>query len=113
MDKLASYRNILKELLIDFAESMSQSPQADIDTELTFDEIRDHYMLLRLGWSAQGRVFVPTLYARLNDGKIWIENDWTDEGLATRLLAKGVPARDIVLAFHPPDIRPHTEFAVA
>jgi hypothetical protein len=28
------------------------------------------------------------------------------------LLAAGVPKSDIVLAFHPPEIRQHTDFAV-
>jgi len=66
MDRLALYRQIIKETLTDYAETMSQSGQVDIETELTFDEVRDHYLLLRLGWTEQGRLFVPTLYARLH-----------------------------------------------
>jgi hypothetical protein len=49
----------------------------------------------------------------LQNGKIWIENDWTEEGLVTGLLECGVPPEDVVLAFHPPEMRSHTEFAVA
>ena len=161
MERLAMYRKILKEVLRQQAEVMSHSPQSEIETELTFDEERDHYLLLRLGWTPEGRLFVPTLYARLHNGKIWIENDWTEEGLATgllaacrrspfrglqvllravfrgrngmfqpqmatlkvenaercpysdRLLEQGIPAEDVVLAFHPPEMRVHTEFAVA
>jgi hypothetical protein len=56
---------------------------------------------------------VPTLYARLRNGKILIENDWTSDGLATELVERGVPCEDVVLAFHPPEMRVHTEFAVA
>lgn len=113
MDRVETYRTILKDLLKHQAEVMRQGPQAEIETELTFDEERDHYLLLRLGWTPEGRLFVPTLYARLHDGKIWIENDWTEEGLATGLLERGVPPEDVVLAFHPPEMRAHTEFAVA
>jgi hypothetical protein len=112
MDRIATYRTILKELLKRQAELISQSSQTEIETELTFDEERDHYMLLRIGWTPEGRLFVPTLYARLYNGKIWIENDWTEEGLATGLLEKGVPAEDVVLAFQPPEMRVYTEFAV-
>lgn len=112
MDRVATYRLILKELLERQAEIMNQSVQSNITTELTFDEERDHYLLLRHGWTPQGRLFVPTLYARLENGKIWIENDWTEEGLATGLVERGVPAEDVVLAFHPPEMRPYTEFAV-
>ena len=113
MDRITTYRLILKEVLKRQAEIMDQSAQPDITTELTFDEERDHYLLLRHGWTRQGRLFVPTIYARLENGKIWIENDWTEEGLATGLLEHGVPAEDVVLAFHPPEMRTHTEFAVA
>lgn len=113
MDRLETYRTILKEVLTQQARVMSQGPQKEIETELTFDVQRDHYMLLRLGWTPEGRLFVPTLYARLHNGKIWIENDWTEEGLANALVEQGIPAEDVVLAFHPPDMRVHTEFAVA
>jgi len=113
VERLAAYREILKNLLEQQAEIMRQGPQSKIEAELTFDEERDHYMLLRLGWTPEGRLFVPTLYARLHGGKIWIENDWTEAKLAIGLLARGVPPEDVVLAFHPPEVRVHTEFATA
>jgi len=45
--------------------------------------------------------------------KIWIEEYMTEEGIATYFLEQGVPRENIVLAFHPPFMRPLTEFAVA
>ncbi len=113
MERLKQYRALIKELLLQHAERLTGYTQADVEVELNFDEERDHYMLLRLGWTPKGRLFVPTLYARIRNGKIWIENDWTEAGLATELLERGVPAEDVVLAFHPPEMRPYTEFAVA
>ena len=44
-------------------------------------------------------------------GKIWVEVDETEEGIATQFLRAGVPREDIVLAFHPPELRHLTEFA--
>ena len=113
MEQLETYRKIVKRLLKQYAEVMRQGSQSEIETELTFDEERDHYLLLRLGWTPEGRLFVPTLYARLHNGKVWIENDWTEAGLATGLLEQGIPPEDVVLAFHPPKVRRHTEFATA
>jgi len=49
----------------------------------------------------------------LHNNKIYIEEDLTEDGIATNLLVAGVPREDIVLAFHPPEMRPYTEFAVA
>lgn len=113
MDRLAIYRTLLKELLKQHADRMNRRPQPETETEVTFDEERDHYLLLRMGWTPEGRLFVPTIYARLHNGKIWIENDWTEQGLATELVERGVPREDVVLAFHPPTMRPYTEFAVS
>ena len=53
------------------------------------------------------------LYIALKDDKIWIEEDLTEDGIATYFIEHGIPKKDIVLAFHPPEMRQHTEFAVA
>ncbi len=37
----------------------------------------------------------------------------TGFGMIGELVAAGVPQNKIVLGFHPPDVRPHTEYAVA
>jgi hypothetical protein len=42
-----------------------------------------------------------------------MEEDWTEEGITAELLKEGVPKEDIVLAFHDPESRKLTEFAVA
>lgn len=54
-----------------------------------------------------------TVYIRIQGGKFWIEEDWTEDGIATELVSAGVPKEDIVLAFHEPKTRQYTEFAVA
>ena len=113
MDKSIKYRTLIKRLLTNYAELINSNPLPGLETELMFDEERDNYMLLKVGWWTEGRVNGATLYVRLRNGKFWIEVDWTEDGIATDLLAAGVPNEGIVLAFHPPEMRPHTEFAVA
>lgn len=49
----------------------------------------------------------------MNDGKIWIQQDFTEEGLANQLVELGVPKTDIVLGFRTPYVREFTGFAVA
>jgi hypothetical protein len=88
-------------------------PTPGVETFVIFDEERDHYLLMSLGWAKDRRVRRAVLYVRLRDGKFWVEEDWTEDGVATDLLRAGVPNQDIVLAFHPPEKRPLTEFAVA
>lgn len=111
--RLHHYRALLKTILAAQAEEMEQQPVAGVDVELLIDEAHDNYMLAPVGWSPQGRVRGATLYVRLRNGNFWIEEDWTEEGIATHLLAAGVPKEDIVLAFHALEVRPYTEFAVA
>ncbi|MEZ4869804.1 MAG: XisI protein [Caldilineaceae bacterium] len=113
MDRIARYRKIIQEILANQAKEMEQQPVTGVDTELIIDETHDNYMLSPVGWSPQGRVHGATLYVRIRNGKFWIEEDWTEEGIASHLLAAGVPKEDIVLAFHAPEVRPHTEFAIS
>jgi hypothetical protein len=47
------------------------------------------------------------------DGRIWIQCDNTDFVVAHDLERAGVPKKDIVLGFQPPEVRPLTEYAVA
>ena len=113
MEKLATYRQAIKQALTRYWELMTRRPKPYKETELIFDEERDHYLLVATGWHEQKRIRGTTIYIRLRHGKIYIEEDWTEDGIATDLLEAGVPREDIVLAFHPPEMRQYTEFAVA
>lgn len=52
------------------------------------------------------------VYLRIQNGKIWVEEDWT-QGIVNDLLEAGVPHEDIVLGFQHPSKRLLTEFAIA
>ncbi len=79
--------------------------------EMIVDKEHDHYQVLSVGWNKLERVHGTLIHVDIRDGKIWIQHDGTEEGIANRLVAQGVPRSDIVLAFHPPYKRPYTEFA--
>lgn len=111
--KLDQYRSIIKEILRKYADLINRNPLPDQETEVVFDEERDHYMLVTVGWAGKRRVRAYTVYVRLKNGKFWIEDDGLENGIATDLLEAGVPNEDIVLAFHHPKMRPYTEFATA
>ncbi|MGQ9873563.1 XisI protein [Leptodesmis sp.] len=85
----------------------------NIETFLIVDEAKVHYIWMNLGWQNGERINGMTVYVRVRDGKFWIEEDWTENGIATDLIRKSVPKEDIVLAFHEPKMRQYTEFAVA
>jgi hypothetical protein len=112
MDKLAHYREVIKQTLSSYAELIERQPTQGVDTELLFDEEHDHYMLLSVGWLNRKRIRGTTVYLRLKQGKVWVEEDWLEDGIVKDLLAAGIPQQDIVLGFQHPDMRPLTEFAV-
>jgi hypothetical protein len=81
-----------------------------METLLSFDEQRDQYLWLQVGWEPH-RVHGITLHLRLKNDQIWIEQDWTENGITSHLLEAGVPKKDIVLAFQPAEMRTLTDFA--
>ena len=109
MDKLNHYRSLIHRVLEEYHKLSSGN--ADIESALLLDPIRDQYILLKMGWHQDNRIKRNVIHLRLKDQKIWIEEDWTEDGIATDLLQAGVPREDIVLAFHPPHLRQFTEFA--
>lgn len=49
----------------------------------------------------------------IKDNKVWIQFNSTEEEVGDRLSAIGLPKHDIVVGFHPPDIRKLTDYAVS
>lgn len=111
MEKITHYSAILERIIADEAERVST--QSDVEVCVICDPFRHHYQLLYLGWQGINRVFSPLIHLRIHNDKVWIEQDGTEDGVATRLLAAGLSHEEIVLAFYSPQKRPFTDFAVA
>lgn len=111
MDKLGNYRQLIRQLLDEYA---SYKPAyGDIDSEIIIDAEQNHFQLMRLGWLNKKRVHGAIIHVDIINDKIWIQYDGTDRPIADELLQAGVPKEDIVLAFHPENIRQYTGFAVS
>lgn len=113
MDKVKHYREIIQTILSEMIEQLNRRQLDGVERDVIFDTSRDHYMLVKVGWTPRGRLRGATVHVRIRDGKFWIEEDWTEDGIATYLLDAGVPNEDIILGFQPPEMRQYTEFAVA
>ncbi len=114
MNELNHYRLIVKKILTEYHQIASQTPNiSGVETVLAFDENTDQYLWFDIGWHDRRRVKAISIYVRIKNEKIYIEEDWTEEGIANELLREGVPKEDIVLAFHHPETRKLTEFAIA
>jgi hypothetical protein len=113
MDRINEYRSIIKQVLAEYYQLYARSENSDLEAFLLCDESQDQYLLMRLGWDGDRRVNRNVIHLRLRDGKVWVEEDWTEQGVATDLLAAGVERESIVLGFQPPHLREYTEFAAA
>ena|SRR5689334_22000771 len=113
MDRVKKYQDVIHRLLAEYRDWYDSPEDKGVDTTIIADDKHGEYMLMRVGWRGETRIRRPVFYLRLKDGKIWIEEDWTQEAIATELVRAGVPHQDIVLAFNPPEVRHLTEFATA
>ncbi len=111
MDKLERYRNILQEIVLRHAQHSPSHGQ--IETIPVCDTGRDNYLLVDTGWGKTGRVHSVVLHLRICGGKVWVEWDGTEAGIASEFIEAGIPKSDIVLGFYRPERRTLTEFAAA
>lgn len=113
MDQLNHYQTIIKKILTEYHKISSQFPDPDLEEVLIFDYERGHYIWLNIGWKDGEKVNAMSVYVRLKNNKIYIEEDWTEEGIANELIREGVPKEEIVLAFYSPEHRKFTDCAIA
>lgn len=113
MDRTEEYRTLVKRLLSETQTFILQHCREERELWCAFDDTRGQYLLLNTGWQNGVRHNGATLYLRVQNSKIYIEEDWLEDGIVGDLLADGVSKEDIVLAWQSPDMRVLTEFAVA
>jgi hypothetical protein len=109
MDKLIHYQHLIKQFMSEFAKLANQPPSQGSEMMCLFDDEHQQYALLKVGWTKLGRLHHTSLHVHLSEDKIWVEEDWTEEGIAHYLRKHGVPKEELVLAFHPPEWRGYSE----
>ncbi len=99
MDTSAAYREIVKQVILQYAKL--RPSHGDIRLDAVFDETRDRYALMQVGWDRGRRVRGNLIYITLQDGKVYIEYDGMECGITQNFIEQGIPENDIVLAFLP------------
>lgn len=108
MDTQINYQQIVKNILLDYAQFYKKG---GINIHTLFDDNHKSYMLLEMGWHGNEYIHHAPIHMEIIDNEIWIQNDDTEEGVATDLLEAGISNQQIVLGFRHPSIRAYTEFA--
>ncbi len=115
MDKLAKYRDYIKTLLTRYtSDDISDN---EVEVQLILDTERDHYQWMNVGWEKLNRVYRCIMHFDIHfdikDGKIWLQQNLTDQNPGEELVEMGVPREDIVLGLQPPYKRQYTDYGVA
>lgn len=110
MDKLERYRESIKTILKEYADSLKNS---DIDVQLIFDNENDHYLLLDVGWQKSRRVHSCAFHFDIIDGKIWVQENNTELEIDRHLEEMGISKKEIVVGFHHPSMREYSDYAVS
>ena len=111
MDKLEKYRQILQRIVEKYASEPRRAEQVPLVP--ICDGESDNYLLMRIGWDNVGRAHHTLFHFRIRDGKIWIEDDGIEHGIANDLLKAGIAPEDIILAFQTREPKPVAELAFA
>jgi hypothetical protein len=112
MDKLEKYRNIIEKILTEHAAQPYS--YGEIKSQTVFDRKNDQYLLVDIGWNNKRfRIHGVLVHVEIVNGKFYIQYDGIEGGIVEELERAGVPKSDIVLAWHEPELRKYTEYAVA
>jgi hypothetical protein len=111
MDKLENYRNLIEKILTEHASQPYS--YGNIKSQTVFDRQRDQYLLVDVGWNNKRfRVHGALVHVEIIDGKFWIQYDGIEGSITAELERADVPKSDIVLAWHEPELRKYTDYAV-
>ena len=113
MDKHLVFKQAILSVFEVYAEYLHAGHTSTVEYHTVADEKNDRYQLAAVGWEQNTRIFYVIFQADIIDGKVWIQVDNTEDGLAALLEEKGVSKQDIVLAYFPAYHRKYTEYAVA
>ncbi|MCU0571264.1 MAG: XisI protein [Oculatellaceae cyanobacterium Prado106] len=97
MDTATQDRALVKQVIQHYAQF--KPSHGDIRLEVVFDETRDRYALMQVGWDRGRRVRGNLIYVTLHDEKVWVEYDGMEQGITADLIAAGIAQERIVLAF--------------
>lgn len=112
MAEVNKYQDLILKVLKEY-KSQFKKTSKDIQALIVADKENHHYQLLWLGWDGNRHIFTVTAFLSIINGKIWIQHDSTEVGIANLLVEEGIPKSDIVLGYFPSDHRALTEFAAA
>ena len=91
---LNEWRQIIKKILAELA-AIPFPEVVNLKAKTVFDESSDIYMVLVEGWQDVKRMHGCLLHVEINDGKIWIQQDGTEDGVPTSSWSPASPKTEL------------------
>jgi XisI protein len=113
MDRVTFFQNKILEVINEYLIELRQPSSDNIQFVEITDTNKNHYQIIAMGWEDGKRVFNLLFHLDILDNKIWIQEDKMEYSIAERMVEKGIPKKEIVLAYFPDYHRAYTEYAVA
>ncbi len=110
MDRLNHYRQCIRNFLNHYSQLWQEN---GVENQVIFDAEHDHYLLLKVGWIGDQRIYYPMFHFDIKDNKIWVQENTTDVELDKDLEEMGISKKEIVVGFHHPRMREYSDFATA
>ena len=111
MDNLKKYQDAIIDLLEAYA-AVPFSNTPTVEKQIIADRERNRFQVIAFGWENEDQLVNSTfLHLEIKDGKIWIQQNWTEIAVATELIQRGVLKTDIILGFVPEYAREGAEMA--
>ena len=111
MDKLASYRQIIRTVLLPYTKiTYANVPVRNI---AVFDDEHGQYLIMSDGWDGVRHLHGCLIHIEIIGNRLWVQRDGTEDGITDELVAAGIPKQDIVLGFQEPAVRKYTGYGVA
>jgi len=67
MDKLEHYRSLIKKILTEYHQLFSSAFPPNVELLLAFDEQRDQYLWLSVGWTPEERIKGISVHIRIKN----------------------------------------------
>lgn len=112
MDRIKFLQDTIIDMLQDNADYYKGTTNP-LNLLVIADRENNHFQLLMQGWDEDNYTFQCLFHLDIIDGKIWIQWNNTAYEIDIELLKKGVAPNEIVLGLKHPEVRAHTDFAVA
>jgi XisI protein len=115
MDRIIRFQRTIETVMAEFVKEREGSNESEdqVTYKMIADEKQHRYQLVLTGWHKRERIYHVLFHVEINNNKIWIEEDNSEDSIAEMLVAHGISKKDIVLGYFTEFHRKHTEYAVA